>query len=336
MNNKLKIGVGVGAAALILAGGGYFYYSLDTQKPEYAVQIAEQAIANHDKNYFYKFVNVDSVLDNSYEGIVDSLTDSDKTMTAEAREAVKDFTQMLKAPLILSLKTAIDSYIENGSFYAQSNAGISEILSRTGIDQIEYRGIDSVAISPNDETEATAKIRIYQPELAQEFIIEAILNRGNDGNWQIVRLENFQTFVNSIGQVRRTQLDKYLDQIAEINSRHDTTIREAEQKYTSILALGTLGQESIRSDLRTLMLDVVKKDWEVRKQELFSLFVPPGARTLQNLWLRICDLEIGYAEDYAQWMEDKKATTVRAAEEKQRQSQILKADATALARRMSN
>lgn len=337
MNRKFKIGVGIGVAAVILGGGGYWYSNIDKQKPEYAVQLAEQAIANHDRDFFYKVVNVDSVLNDSYNGLIEGLTDTDKTMGADAREAIKNFTQMLRNPLLASLKAAIDSYVETGTFNAQNNAGVNELLARTGIDKVEYRGVESVAIDPDDEDKAVARIKIYQPELANEdFILEVELDRNSDGDWQIVRLRNFQDFVNNINQTRRAQLDRYLEQTAEITARHDTTIREAEQKYASILALGTLGQENIRSDLRTLMLDVIKKDWEVRKQELFSVNVPRGAETLQNLRLKICDLEIGYAEDYAQWMEDKKASTIRAAEEKQRQSKALKAEVTALARRMAS
>ena len=163
-----------------------------------------------------------------------------------------------------------------------------------------------------------------------------ILQRNSKDEWQIVRLQNFQDFINKLNTVRRAQLDKYLAESAEIISRHDAIILDAEQKYTEFLAAGTLGQDNIRADLKKLMLETVKKDWEARKQELFNISVPPGAETLQNLRMKICDLQIGYAEDFAQWMDDKKAATAKSAEDKKKLAQTLRSEDNALTRRMSN
>ena len=99
---------------------------------------------------------------------------------------------------------------------------------------------------------------------------------------------------------------------------------------------GTLGQDNIREELKTLMLDVVKKDWDERKQELSKLEVPPSARTLQNLRMNICDLEIGSAEDFAQWMTDKDAATSKSAEIKKTQANTLRTEENALSNRMIN
>ena len=334
---KLKIGAGIGAAVIILAGGGYFFsHSANKATPEYAITQVENSIKNHDKTEFYKLVDVDGVLNSSYDEVVEGLTDSDKTMSIEAREAVKNFTQMLKSPLMLSLKSAIDSYVEKGEFSDSNGEGIKELLSKTGIDKIEFRGFENISINAEKENLASADIKIFQPELGHEFSLKTNLRKDENGQWKIISLQNFREFVTQIGEVRRAQLQAYLTKTEEINSLHDQTIRDAEQKYSSILAVGNIGQEGTRSDLKTLILDVVKKDWEVRKQELFNLTVPQGAENLHNLRIKICDLEIGYAEDYAQWMSDKKSSTLKSADEKHRQAQLLTTEANVLARRMAN
>ncbi len=333
MDDKLKIGVGIGIAAIIAAGGGYCLLSSDKQTPEIAIHNVEQSIANHNRAEFYKGVNLDSILDYSYDGIINSLTDSDKTMPPEAKDSVKRFTTMLRTPIILSMKAAIDSYVATGNLGA--DAGIVELFGRTGIDRIEYRGVERVDINPENANEATARIKIYQPDLDQELLIVAQLNCDSDGNWQIVRLNNFQDLVNSVNSVRSVQLNKYLVQSADVISRHETIIREAEQKYASILATGTVGQENIRADLKALMIDVVQKDWAARKQELSALSVPPEAQALQSMRLKICDLEIGYAQDYVNWMDDMKEMTIKAAEDKKAQARDLSAAATALANKLS-
>lgn len=336
MDRKLRMGVVGGVAALMLAGGGFFLLSSDRDRPEYAIQTVEKAVENHNKADFYKVVNLESILDDSYSSIVEGVTDADKTMTADARVAIKNFTEMLREPLLLSLKAAIDSYIETGDFNKEENASVAELLKRTGFDKFEYRGVDSVSINPRDAYAALAKVRIFQPEIAEEFVFEVVLQRNSKDDWQIVRLQNFQDFINKLNAVRRVQLDKYIADSAEIISRHDATILDAEQKYDDILAEGTLGQDNIRADLKNLMLETFKKDWEARKQELFSLAVPHGAETLHNLRMKVCDLQIGYAEDFAQWMDDKKAATAKSAEDKKKLAQTLQAEDNALTRRMSN
>ena len=137
-------------------------------------------------------------------------------------------------------------------------------------------------------------------------------------------------------QARRIQLDEYLAQAAEINTRHETKIREAEEKYGMILALGSLAQDKTRADLKALLDDGFKKDWELRKQELFSLHVPKDAEPLHNLYMRICDLWIDAAQDYSSWMDDNNSMTIKAAEEKIHQVQDLTSEASALAKRMTS
>ena len=115
-------------------------------------------------------------------------------------------------------------------------------------------------------------------------------------NGSIDQPSSADDFTEVVAGIRRAALDKYLEQTSEINLRHDQTIREAEQKYGSILSFGSLDRDQTRFDLKVLLTDVVKKDWEVRKQELFSVDVPKSAETLQNLRMRICDLSIGSAD----------------------------------------
>lgn len=336
MDRKLKLGVGAGIMALAIAYGGYSLLISGKDTPEYALQTVEKSVENHNKADFYKVVNLESILDDSYSSIVEGVTDADQTMTEDAKIAVKNFTEMLREPLLLSLKAAIDSYIETGIFNKEENASIKTLLERTGLDKFEYRGIVAVAINPKNSNEAAARVVVYQKELAEDFIFNVVLRRNSEDNWQIVSVQNFQEFIDKLNAFRRAQLDEYLALSAEIDALHDEIIDDAEQKRKDILKGGTLGQDNIRAALKTLMLDVVKKDWEERKQELSELQIPYSAKTLHNLRIKICDLEIGYAEDFAQWMTDKKAETAKSAEDKKSQAQTLKVESAAISSLMTN
>ena len=329
MSNRIKLALVGGLAVVLIAIiGAYFFLHSKSDTPEYALKAVNEAIAAHDTRKFNRVVDADQLLSTIYDGFVEGLTESDQSMTPEAREAITNFTQMLRQPIINSLKAAIETYVETGSPEQTSEPddgflAASEIMERAGLSKLDYRGIDGVSLDENNPNRAIADVRFYQSEAANEFVFKVAIEKDDDSDWRITRLENFREFTELIAQTRRAALDKYLEQTSEINLRHDQTIREAEQKYGAILSLGSLGRAQTRFDLKVLLTDVVKKDWEVRKQELFGVEVPKAAEPLQNLRMRICDLSIESAADYAKWMEDKKSATVKSADEKHKQVQVL-------------
>ncbi len=341
MSTRNKIACAAALVVLVAIIGAYFFLHSKVRTPELALKMIGESIDAHDARAFNGVVDVDNVLNSSYDGFVDGLIESDGAMSPEAREAITDFTQMLRQPIINSLKTAIETYVENGSIeQPQTDAdnkfmAASDIMVRAGLSKLEFKQVDGIAIDERNPDRAVADIRFYQPEAESDFVFKVVLERNDDLNWRVVRIDNFRDFTEIVAKIRRIALDKYLEQTAEINLRHDQTIREAEQKYGAILSLGNLGQDQTRFDLKVLLTDVVKKDWEVRKQELFTVDVPATAEALQNLRMRICDLSIGSAIDYAKWLEDNKSATMKSAEEKQKQAQILMDEEKNLIARMT-
>ena len=343
MSTRLKI---AGAATLVVVMiaiiGAYFFFHSKARTPDYALKMIGEAIDVHDVRAFNRVVDVDALLNSSYDGFVDGLIESDRAMSPEAREAITNFTQMLRQPIINSLKTAIETYVEHGSIDQQSAVGdetnpmtAADIMERAGLSRLNFKQLDGIVVDEKNSDRAVADIRFYQPEAENDFVFKVVLERDDSDNWRVVRIDNFRDFTEVVAGIRRAALDKYLEQTSEINLRHDQTIREAEQKYGSILSFGSLDRDQTRFDLKVLLTDVVKKDWEVRKQELFSVDVPKSAETLQNLRMRICDLSIGSAEDYAKWMEDNKSATMKSAEEKYKQAQALMEDERLLIARMT-
>lgn len=338
MNKRIKmtIGAGIAAVALAIAGGGYYYFHVHTDTPDNAIKTIHEAIDGRDIKTFNRLVDVDSVLDSGYDGFVEGVTSSDNAMTPDAREAIRNFTQMLRAPMIMTLKSAVESYIATGDLKAEENGGVVEILEKTGLNDAHIRDVKNIEVNDADKNEAFADLIIYQPELDREFPLQMILARDGDKQWKLTRVKNFQEFVEQVTLARRVILDEYLAQAGEINAKHEATVREAEQKYGAILAAGSLAQDKTRAELKALLNDVFKKDWEERKQELFSLKVPKAAEPLHNLYMRICDISISAAQDYAKWLDDNNAATIKSAEDKIHQAQDLIQEAADLAKRMTS
>lgn len=338
MDKRIKMAAGAGLAALAVAvaGGGYYYFHVRTDTPDYAIKAVSQSIENHDVKEFHRVVNLEGVLDSGYNGFVDGMTAPGNATTPDAKEAIRNFTQMLRVPLMLSLKAAVDSYVETGEMNPKEHVGVMGLIERTGLNDIEVRGVKNIELNDANRNEAFADLMLYQPELGSEFPIQIVLSRGADDRWQVSSVRNFQDYVAQITQARRIQLDEYLAKAGEINAKHDMTIREGEQKYATILTQGNLAQEKTRAELKTLINETFKPDWEARKQELFSLPVPKGAAPLHDLYMKICDLSIAASQDYAKWLDDKNIATIKASEEKIHQVHALLAEAAALAKRLTN
>ena len=349
MSSRVKYGIiaGVTVAVSIIFVMINCFLNSRTDSPEYSIKILRESIQDHDKVKFNSVVDVDRLVSTSFDSFVEGMIDDDNSMSEEVKDHVVQFTQMLKLPMTEGLKIAIDNYVEYGNFEYISQGGnskntqdsnlmaASEILERTGLNRINFRSIDGVRMFKDSDRHAVADVKAYQPEISGEFTFEFVLEKNSNDVWRVVSIKNFSDFVKLVNKIRREQLDEYLDETDSIITKHDKTIREAEQEYSNILSSGSLAKDETRESLKKLMNDVVKKDWELRKQELFNVDVPKAAEPLQNLRIKICDLSRESAELYAKWMSDKKAATVKEAEEKRKQVQILLSEEKILVSRMS-
>lgn len=332
---KKAAGVGLAALALVVAGGGYYYFHVDTDTPNFAIKTIEQSIKDHDPQTFHSVVNVDGVLASGYDGFVEVVTSPNVVTMADTRDVIKDFTQMLRDPMLMSLKAAIDSYIATGSLNEEKNAGVVELLDKMGLKGVEVRDVKNVQINDANRNEAFADLIIFQPELDKEFPLQFVLTRSDD-KWQVSRVQNFKDYVEQIAKARRAQLDDYLKLSSDINNKHEATLHEAEKKYGAILSTGNLTEDKTRAELKTLINDTFKKDWEEHKQELFTLRVPKDAETLHNLYMKICDTAIDAAQTYSKWIDDRNPETIKAAEDKIHQVQTLINEAATLAKRLAS
>ena len=136
---KTKLGAALAALALVIAGGGYYFFHADDDTPAYTMKMIQRSVEKHDTKTFYRMVDVDGVLDSGYDGFVEGLSSSVDASTPDAKEAVREFAQILRGSLILTLKTAIDSYVSTGDLNVDD--GLIELLDRTGLNDAQVRDI---------------------------------------------------------------------------------------------------------------------------------------------------------------------------------------------------
>lgn len=335
---RMKLYLLLVVLVLLAFGSGYWYLQVYTKTPDYALQKIEQALEEHDQKTFGRYVDMDALLDKSYDDLMEGLMDAEQPLSSEAKFTVGNFTQMLKAPLITSFKQAVEQYVATGDWGIEPNEEgqeleATQVLEKSGICQSSFRKVDSMAKDKEAGT-AIAKVRIFQQEANEEFVLDVQFTEQQDGTWRVTEINNFHEFVLFLTKARRAQLIQYADTTADIIARHETNMLQAQEQFNSLLSRGTLGSDETRKVLKKFMEDTIKADWQQRKAELEAVTVPAAAQTLQKLRLKICDLHIAYAAGYAAWMTDKKATTIREADRQLKQAKTLEQEEKFLARRV--
>lgn len=335
---RMKLYLLLAVLVLLAMGSGYWYFQVYTKTPDYALQKIERALEEHDQKTFERYVDMDALLDKSYDDLMEGLMDAEQPLSTEAKFTVGNFTQMLKAPLITSFKQAVEQYVNTGSWTQESEESsqgfeAAQVLEKSGICESSFRKVDSMAKDKEAGT-AIAKVRIFQQEANEEFVLDVQFTEQPDGTWRVTEINNFHEFVLFLTKARRAQLIQYADTTAEIISRHDAAMMQAQEQFNNLLSRGTLGSDETRKALKNFMEGTIKADWQQRKTELEAVTVPAAAQTLHHLRLRICDLHIAYASGYAAWMTDKKATTIREADRQLKQAKTLEQEEKFLARRV--
>ncbi len=339
---KYRLFAVLAVAVVAAVGGVWWYASYYTNTPEYTIKMIQECFENHDKDKIKKYIDFDHLLDTSSDALLDGLVDASIPAVGEAKDAVSSFSRMFKAPVTMSLQMAIDNYIEYGQWTKDNNSseGMGNIdadmvVKKSGLGATSFRKMDSMAVD-NDNGTAVAKVRVFQEEANEEFILDMELVKKDDGGWQLYEITNLKDFVTMVNHSRRDHVKDYLDKSATIMSNHDAKIMSLEQDISTVLNGGSLGSSDTRKELRNIMEDKVIPEWQARKGELEAMSVPPAAGTLHRLRIKICDLHIEYAKGYAKWMDDKNASTIRTADTALKQAKTLEKEAELLTRQVNS
>ncbi|MFC2743151.1 MAG: hypothetical protein ACFN1I_07030 [Selenomonas artemidis] len=333
---KIKISCFVLLGVAVLFAGLFWYFRIHTKTPEYTMGAIEQALDRHDENRFLRYVRLDEVLDRGYDDFMAGTIAVDFGQGQETPAGLDDFTKMLKPAFTKMLYDAIEARLTTGEFPAvdqtADGAESENILSRIGLRDLSFREITALNVNEENRT-AVAEILAHQGEADADFTFQVALAPSDEGDWQVTGITNLHEYAVFLGKARRAHVEDYLTATGAIIARHDQSVRLAQLRLYSSLAVGTLGNQATRDMARRIMEQDILVDWKQRKEELSAVSVPRSMQSLQQLRLKICDLHIAYAEGYAAWMTDKNAATIRSAESSLRQAEVLEVEESFLVQR---
>ena len=189
---------------LALVGGTAFYYFYWLRSPQYSLILIQKAVQEHDDVTFEKHVDISRVADDLVSAMIET-TVMNGEETGPFRE---NFVAMIKNVALPAFNSQIRTYVQQGVFQPTdpNNDGFAiaaATMERMGLRTSEFKGISKTE-RKNSTMVATCKI--YDAALEQEFFLDLIMNRLEDGTWRVVSLRGLKEYLKE----RNTAVEAYL------------------------------------------------------------------------------------------------------------------------------
>lgn len=333
---RVKIVCAMLLGVLLVFAGLFWYFRVYTKTPEYALRSIETALEQHDEALFQRHVRLNDVLNSGYDDFMMGTMDAEFGHSHESAAALEDFSRMLKPAFIQMLQDAVHTRLTTGEWpsatQAEDGTDTENILSRIGVRDLVFHDVSNLTLHEDTQT-AEADILAHQDEADADFTFNLLLTPSEEGDWQVVAIQNLHEYAVLLEQARRQRIETYLAESDAIIARHKRIVDAAQLRLYSVLGAGALGSQATRDMARQIMEKDILTDWQECKDELSAVTAPRSMQSLHQLRLKICDLHIAYAQGYAAWMTDKNAATIRTAENNLRQAEVLEVEASFLEQR---
>jgi hypothetical protein len=268
MNKRILI-VAVPALVLVAAGGGWTYYR---GTPQYSLKQAANAVREHDREAFQKYVAVDSVV----AGTVDELVTrgmEEARKEAEGQEGFAALGAELAGTLVQGLKPMLVSELRDGILKGVEKGDLRQAFAEEageedgpgsalaggggvdGVDGVEFAGLEIVSREGNT---VRADLRLHRPDLDESFPLRLRMAR-RDGYWQVVAVENVVKFGQDVEAVENRKLAEanrpVLQELAGhvrlegLRGSHETDSWGFEERVRFRARVTNVGREPLR-DLR--------------------------------------------------------------------------------------
>jgi len=328
-----------------LLGAWSWYFFIYIKTPEYALHNIQSAIQSHDIEDFRKSVNLDILLPKAYDDLTTDMFKDDKALPPKTKTLFENFYILIKPMIVAGIQDDISQYVntgiwkkneEKGSILKGQQLGIDfdELIERSNLRNIQLKQIASIIKTGKT---ATAEIQICEEYTKTDFTLRVRLEQETNGNWQVVYIENYKDFLNTLQTIQETDLSSYLQSTQTIIDSHNKTGKKQQEKFHNIMQLEQAGLTDLqRLKLQSFIESEVIPDNEARDAELKSVAIPAGAKHLHNLRLQVDTLTIaawkhfldGITQNNQKQLEEAESLHKQSLEMDQKVSNIIKHAAT--------
>lgn len=206
-NNQKKIGIGIVIAVLCALA---FYFLYWVKSPVYSLNIIKDSIQKHDVNTFEKHVDMDTLYTKAFD---DSLVAIGKINGEDllSNPLAAGFIQILKPPVVSTLKSKTIDYVKGEKEEAKSNKDKNSqaedmangLKDRAGIENLNIKDISVIS---KENNESIVAITLFHRKVSKNFDLKVKMSKLDDGTWKLKEITNLVDFLVEIDKAEKAKL----------------------------------------------------------------------------------------------------------------------------------
>ena len=341
---------------LMIFGGIFFYFSVYTKTPEYAMREMVTAFKSGDADTFRRHVDLNSITVKAYDDLTSDLFKYDTQLTDRERTLFENFYVLIRRQMCNGAVKVINTYLDTGEWTLpgeilkgrQLGIDYDILLDRSLIRHTSLIELEEVELL---DEEATATFSVVEEYSQVPFVLKVtIKDLTNDSfniggkefeifgrkfkfpglsfnmggsDWKIVSVDNYRGYLDAVSPILRQNLAEYIDDTAEIVYRYNK-IFEEEQDVFITLQKSPVGimTSSQRTEVSEYITNTVIPTLESRQAELDQIPIPQGAQFLASLRQESTRVTIMAWKSYIKGITENSAADLDAAESLHKQEMI--------------
>jgi hypothetical protein len=285
--------------ALIL-GLWLWYYFVYTRTPEYTLRSLSDACARHDSAAVLNGIDLDRVLSRAYDDLTDDMLRYDAALTAESKAQYEQFYDIIKPHMIDGLHEVIMGYVSTGEWSLPQGTSLTKgrqlgidferFLERSQIRNMEAVEVEKIKVSGDT---ADAQVAIRDRVTETPFSLRVRLERKEDGRWQIIRMDNYKLYLDTLAPRQNQDIADYIAATHELVAAYNEKLEGMKERFYSLArsAKGRFAGKTAAA-ISSLIEDEVVPTLKERQERLDAVAIPKGAAYLANLRHTSTDLSI--------------------------------------------
>ena len=285
--------------ALVL-GFWLWYYFVYTRTPEYAVRSLANACAHHDAAAVLRGVDLDRTLSRAYDDLTDDMLRYDAALTAENKQQYEKFYDIIKPQMLSGAHEVLMRFVETGEWTLPQGTSLTKgrqlgidferFLERSQMRNIEFVGVESAKVVG---TTADVQVAIRDRVTAIPFSLRLRMERAADGHWQVIRMENYQLYLDALATRQNQDIADYIAATYELVTAYNQTLETQRARFTALArqANGHFYGETANAIVSLIENETIPTLKE-RQNQLDAVAIPKGAAYLANLRHTSTDLSI--------------------------------------------
>ena len=302
---------------LLIFGGIFFYFSVYTKTPEYAMREMITAFKAGDANTFRRHVDLNSITAAAYDDLTSDLFKYDTQLTDRERSLFENFYVLIRRQMCNGAVKVINTYLDTGEWTLpgdilkgrQLGIDYDLLLDRSLIRHTSLIDLEEVEIQDENVTATFSVVEEYsQVPFTLKVTIKDLANDsfnigGKDfeifgrkikfpglsfnlggSDWKIVSVDNYRGYLDAVAPILRKNLAEYIDNTAEIVYRYNGDFEYEQDVFISLqkspVGIMTANQ---RVEVSNYISNTIIPSLENRQAELDQVPVPQGAQFLASL-----------------------------------------------------